>query len=458
MTGAIGGQDVQRPSQTLSKQLKLSRLSKIGRVGGRIGLAALSQVVGLIAGVGAILGVARISDTPALFITSGLAVFAFVAAGGGILATRRLAAVSQRTWRLGYTGVAGIIALVGTLALLVPLGDPAIPATAVPGQRFWNLPTGSRIAYVKIPAVGTPKPTPIIFVHGGPGFAQMAVDAPFFGQLARDGYDVYLYDQIGAGLSPRLDDPTQYTVARAVADLEAIRQQIGAGRVILIGHSWGGTVAATYLAEHPGHVEKVIFSSPGAVYWPEMGTSGMGMVGRLTSEQRWQVIKGLLPPRALMAYALVQVNPRAAHAFVGDRELDAHYDQIFASAAPGLFCDVRNPPPGEALTGVGFYANQIPQSTSAARPEDPRPMLRVLRTPALVLKGSCDYVPWRMTLEYRDTLPNAQLVYLPGSGHQAYMEQPDAYLATVRAFLHGAPLPVQPYTGHEPPSGYSGAR
>jgi proline iminopeptidase len=61
-------------------------------------------------------------------------------------------------------------------------------------------------------------------------------------------------------------------------------------------------------------------------------------------------------------------------------------------------------------------------------------------------------------MEYRDTLPNAQLVYLPGSGHQAYMEQPDAYLATVRAFLHGAPLPVQPYTGHEPPSGYSGAR
>ncbi len=455
---ANSGEDTQHSPQTLLNLSKRLKLSKIWKVGGRAGLAALSLALGLTVGVGAILVVARVSEAPALFLFSGLAGFALIAAGGAVLVTRGLAPVSRRQWRLGYSGVAAGIALAGTLALLIPLADPAIPAAAVPGQQFWNLPTGSRIAYVKIPAAGAPKPTPIIFVHGGPGFAQMAVDAPFFGQLARDGYDVYLYDQIGAGLSPRLDDPTQYTVARAVADLEAIRLKIGAERVVLVGHSWGGTVSATYLADHPDHVEKVVFSSPGAVYWSEMGTSGMGMVGRLASEQRWQVIKGLLPPRALLAYELVQVNPRAAHAFAGDRELDAHYDSIFASAAAGLFCDVRNSPPGVALTGVGFYANQVPQSASAARPEDPRPALRALRTPALVLKGSCDYVPWRLTMEYRDTLPNAQFVYLRNAGHQAYLEQPDAYLATVRAFLKGAPLPIQPYQGPNPPEDYVGAR
>lgn len=455
---ANSGEDTQHSPQTLLNLSKRLKLSKIWKVGGRAGLAALSLALGLTVGVGAILVVARVSEAPALFLFSGLAGFALIAAGGAVLVTRGLAPVSRRQWRLGYSGVAAGIALAGTLALLIPLADPATPATAVPGQHFWNLPTGSRIAYVKIAAVGTSKPTPIIFVHGGPGFAQMATDAPFFGQLSRDGYDVYLYDQIGAGLSPRLDDPTQYTVARAVADLEAIRQQIGVGRVILIGHSWGGTVAATYLAQHPDHVARVVFSSPGAVYWPEMGTGGMGMVGRLTSAQRWEVISKLLPPRALLAYGLVQVSPRAAHAFAGDRELDARYDQIFASAAPGLFCDGHNPPPGEALTGVGFYANQVPQSASVARPEDPRPALRAIRTSVLVLKGSCDYIPWWLTMEYRDTLPNTQFVYLRHAGHQAYQEQPDAYLATVRAFLKGEPLPVQPYQGHEPPADYSGVR
>lgn len=442
--------DVRRPSQMSSK------LSKIWRVAGHAGLAALSVALGLIAGAGALLGVAKFSAAPALYLSAGLAAFALVAAGGGLLATRRLATVSQRHWRIGYAGTAGIIALASMLALFHPFGDPAIAATAVPGQQFWNLPTGSRIAYVKIPAVGAPSPTPIIFVHGGPGVAQMAEDARYFGQLARDGYDVYLYDQIGAGLSARLTDPTQYTVARNVADLEAIRQRIGAKRVILIGHSWGGTVVAAYLADHPDRVEKVVFSSPGAMDWAEMGTSGMGMLGRLTDEQRWQTIQLLLPPRALMAYALVQVNPRAAHAFAGDQEFDARFDRLYALSTPGMYCDARAS--DVKVHGLGFYANQVPQSASAASAPDPRPALRAVRTPALVLKGSCDYLPWQMTMEYRDTLPSAQLVYLAGAGHQAYQERPEPYFATVRAFLHGAPLPIQPYTGHQPPPDYSGTR
>jgi proline iminopeptidase len=285
----------------------------------------------------------------------------------------------------------------------------------------------------------------------------MAHDARFFGQLARDGYDVYLYDQAGAGLSARLADPTQYTVARNAADLEAVRQSIGAERVILIGHSWGGTVAATYMAEHPERVEKVVFSAPGALYWGDMGSSGTGMIGRLTNDQRWQVYRALLAPRALTAYALTQINPRAARAYASDRELDARFDVLFARTAPGLYCDVNAPVEGTAY-GMGFFANQVPQSGSAARPVDPRPALRGVQTPALVLKPSCDYLPWRLAVEYRDTLPNAQMVYIPDAGHQAYEEQPELYLSAVRAFLLGEPLPNDAYRDREPPTDYSGVR
>lgn len=439
----------------MRRQIKLSTIWRAVSLGG---LSGLGLLLALAAGIGALLGVAAVSDAPALFLLAGLVAFALVAAASTALISLGLPTARRRTWRLGMVGGASLLALVATLTVLIPLRDMAVPAAATPGQRFWNLPTGSRIAYVKIAAVGAPRPTPIIVIHGGPGVPQMAEDARFFGQLARDGFDVYLYDQIGAGLSPRLADPTQYTIARHVADLEAIRQRIGAERVILIGHSWGGSVAATYLADHPDRVERVIFSSPGAVYWAEMGTSGTGMLGRLTTDQRWQAIKELLPPRALLAYALVQVNPRAAHAFAGDHELDARFDQVFAHIAPGIFCDVRTLPPGEAVSGLGFYANQVPQATSTPRPIDPRPTLRAVRTPALVLKGSCDYIPWRLTIEYRDILPNTQFVYLSGAGHQAYQEQPEQYLASARAFLLGKPSPVQPYTGHEPPPDYSGVR
>lgn len=84
-----------------------------------------------------------------------------------------------------------------------------------------------------VPAVGSSHETPIIFLHGGPGFGVLESDIKFYGQLAQDGYDVYLYEQVGSGRSNRLEDVRGYTTERHVADLEAIRQQIGAEQVIL---------------------------------------------------------------------------------------------------------------------------------------------------------------------------------------------------------------------------------
>ena len=57
------------------------------------------------------------------------------------------------------------------------------------------------------------------------------------------------YDQAGSGLSGFLPHLRDYTVARSVADLEAIRQKIGVDKMILIGHSWGSTLAASYMAK-----------------------------------------------------------------------------------------------------------------------------------------------------------------------------------------------------------------
>jgi hypothetical protein len=102
------------------------------------------------------------------------------------------------------------------------------PAPA--GVRYWNLPTGSRLAYLEVPAKGPARPDPIIVVGGGPGEEDAADTSQtrFFGQLSHPGYDVYFYDQLGSGLSARLADPAGCTVARQVADLDAMRQRVGA--------------------------------------------------------------------------------------------------------------------------------------------------------------------------------------------------------------------------------------
>jgi hypothetical protein len=87
--------------------------------------------------------------------------------------------------------------------------------------RYWQLPTGSVIAYSEYdPPQGVAvKPEAVVYLHGGPGARQAPFDQQIYGSFAANGFRVFLYDQAGSGLSgfpPHLRD---YTVARSVADL-----------------------------------------------------------------------------------------------------------------------------------------------------------------------------------------------------------------------------------------------
>ena len=407
------------------------------------------------AGLLALAGAAAVSWRPVVFLGAGLVVFLAVLAAGVVLATRRRPAEGRRRARLvafGAWALAGIVVFVATV--LVPVGDPRRPPAPVAGQRFWDLPTGSRIAYVERPAGGRPRPTPVVFVHGGPGIADMAGDTAFFGRLAGDGYDVWVYDQVGTGRTSRLADPRRYDIAREVADLEAIRQRIGADRLVLIGHSWGGQVAAAYLAAHPGHVAKVVFSSPGALAPAVDDRSGGRVRARLTRGQQLRLYRLLAWPRVLVAWTLLQLDPRAAHAFAGDAEMDARNDRVYNAGRAGAHC--RDADPGPALHGLGFYAYQFPQSAAARPWADPRPALARQHIPALVIKGSCDYLSWSSGTAYLRAVPGSRLVYLHHAGHNSYQDRPAAFLAAVRAFLAGRPLPEPARTGTAVPADYEG--
>jgi proline iminopeptidase len=415
----------------------------------------LAVVTAAIAGLLALVGTAGVSARPTVFLGTGLAVFVAATAAGIALVTRKLAGDRRRRTRLVAVaaGVLAGVAVFGATAL-VPVRDPRLFPAPVAGQRYWELSTGSRIAWVHLPARGTPRPTPVVFLHGGPGVADMAGDAAYFGQLTQDGFDVWVYDQVGTGRSSRLADPRQYTVARGVADLEAIRQRIGADRMVLVGHSWGGQVAAGYLAAHPQHVARVVFSSPGPLAPALDDGSDAGVRGRLTTGQQLGLYRLLARPRVLLGYTLLQVNPRAAYAFVGDAEMDARNDRVYNHGRAGAHC--RGASPGPELHGLGFYAYQFPQSAAARPWADPRPVLARLATPALVVKGSCDYLSWASGVDYWQALPNAELVYLHRAGHNAYQDQPGAFLAVVRAFLTGRPLPIAPQSGSGLPADYEG--
>jgi proline iminopeptidase len=406
---------------------------RIGHV--RRGAAAgAAMLVATAAGFGGTLAVAAATANPALFLGAGGLLTALVAAGLLELALKRIPRI-RRTRSVAWL-VGGLVAL-GAAAVLVPLGDARDPA-AVPGLQYWSLATGSRLAYVRMPGAEPRRATPIVVLHGGPGIPDMAGDAAYFGRLSALRYDVYVYDQLGSGHSTRLPDPTGYGVGRDVADLEAVRQTIGAQQMVLVGHSYGGALAAHYLAAHPDRVEKLVLSSPmpldPADTSPDRATSGLDTGARL------RTYAAALRPRALLGYLLMQVNAHAAHAYLPDSEADARNDTILTLAEPALHCT-----PAQArgsVRGSGFYRLQYPQSPRAPAPHDPRRELTGLPTPVLIFKGSCDYLSWRSALDYRRTLPHTGLVYLAGAGHNTYQDRPTEVLADITAFLTEAPLPI----------------
>jgi proline iminopeptidase len=418
----------------------------------RIVLVVLAALVGIMAGVGALVGAAAITDRQPLFLLAGLLAFCAVYLLGLLLATHGVSPPRKRHIRvvLFCAGTAVLVVAFAWTALL-PLGDPRLPPAPVEGQRFWELATGSRIAYVRVAAEADAREVPVIFLHGGPGVPDMKGDSTYFGRLARDGFDVYVYDQVGRGRSSRLADPRDYTLARDVADLEAIRRKIGADKVVLIGHSYGGALAAAYAAAHPEHVAKMVLTSPED---PSPSAGGASMLFRLTTEQKLGVYALLVPPRPMLAYTLLQVNPEAAHAFAGDPELDARFDRVYDRTRPALHC--RGKPPGPKLHGLGFYAHYYQQSATSPPHADFLSDLAGRRTPTLIVKGRCDYLSWSSAVEYMGAQPGARLVYLQESGHNAYQDEPKLYMANVRAFLLDRPPPETPYQGRSTPDDYEG--
>lgn len=109
---------------------------------------------------------------------------------------------------------------------------------------------------------------------------------------------------------------------------------------------------------------------------------------------------------------------------------------------------------------LGVYALllQYPQSASRVPRADFMPELAGQDIPTLIIKGQCDYLSWSSAAKYVRTLPEAQLIYLDGAGHNAYQDEPKRYMKNVRMFLTNNPLPKQPYTKDGPPDGYEGPR
>src|SRR5262245_53098089 len=149
----------------------------------------------------------------------------------------------------------------------------------------------------------------VLMIHGAT-FPGTTFDVPLAGRswmdyLAERGFDVYALDLPGYGKSSRpaaMDAPanqnkpfmrTTDAVAAVRMVIESILKARGAERLNLVGHSWGTTIAASFAAETPNRVERLVLYAP---FWlrtlpvaaePQRKLGSYRVVSREQAQARW---------------------------------------------------------------------------------------------------------------------------------------------------------------------------
>jgi proline iminopeptidase len=297
--------------------------------------------------------------------------------------------------------------------------------------RAFVAPDGVRMVYQWVDG---PAQRSAIYLSGGPG--QVPYDAMYALSEALQPYlDVAYLDQRGCG---RSDRPGQgaYSIDAYVNDIELLREQLGANKVVLIGHAWGGYCAINYAMRYPERVDALILLAP-VPSFPRLALAGVeGLTRHANKEIADAATLRTLAQKGVQNYTdLVQLN----HLLTQAGAYGGNLDQARASAqkAYAYYVKVAVLPEGVPLDN----AEILP--TLVARDRLLQYDLMNELTPggyaALILYGAQDQVISRGLVDPLGVKLKADTREVPDAGHYLYLDNPRATLAEITAFLKAHP-------------------
>ncbi|GAB3961811.1 hypothetical protein GCM10029978_015000 [Actinoallomurus acanthiterrae] len=413
---------------------------------GRLSLA-LASVVGLL---GLFLALIVLTDGAG----SGLAAWLTTLGVGTVAALWR---GRRRTRLRPFLPVVVAAALTASVCVpTVPTQRRYPPDLPFVATQHWDLATGSRVAVYHYPPASGGAPRPLVYMNGGPVRSIAVRDHRFLQLLARQGYDVYAYEQAGGGRSGLLP-MEQYTISRSVRDLAAVIDHLGKGRADVLGFSSGAVVLTRALADPhvAARVHRAIIAEPGPMDGPTTRITGpkgrpsaRGLAPAMTGPRSTHV------PRYAVAFGLMRLGLLTpGTGLIGQAEGDNAFTAAdLGSDTASAYCarDAHRIPTEDTAQNFSFSAaaslhvdQTIKDSPSIA------PQLRRSRTPAMLMIAECSAQvrQWETTVLANDpAIERTQ--YLPGVGHHMWngLDGNDQRAAAViSAFLRNRPAPLPNY-------------
>ncbi len=109
--------------------------------------------------------------------------------------------------------------------------------------------------WLYVEQVGNAAGIPALFLHGGPGSGAQHSHRNIFDP---DRFHTILFDQRGAGRSHPYLSLDHNDTDRLIQDIEKIRTHFGFEKWLLVGGSWGSTLALAYAQAHPNRVSGLV--------------------------------------------------------------------------------------------------------------------------------------------------------------------------------------------------------
>jgi proline-specific peptidase len=278
----------------------------------------------------------------------------------------------------------------------------------VPGGRVWYRSVGG-------PAVdGT---TPLLCLHGGPGFTHYYLE-PL--EALADRRQVIFYDQLGCGRSDRPEDPSLWTVDRFVEEVAQVRSALGLDRLHLFGSSWGGMLAMQYVLDRrPGLDSLILCGSPASmIRWvtdcAELLAAQPAEVRRVISEHEEAGFTACPEYQAAILGFYREHVCRLT-------PWPAGLERSFAEAGYAVY-NQMNGPSEFTVTGT-------------LKTWDIMDRLGEIEVPALLVGGRYDECRPAHLEEMHWRIAGSQLAIIENASHLCFAERPDEFTGLVNSFL-----------------------
>ncbi|MDQ6885786.1 MAG: alpha/beta hydrolase [Gemmatimonadota bacterium] len=257
-----------------------------------------------------------------------------------------------------------------------------------------------------------PGATPLVCVNGGLIHGHELL-WPALAPLA-ERRQLVLYDQRGRGASEAPEDPSLSRIEDDAADLSALRRAIGVRAWDVLGHSWGGGIAALGAERDLEGTRRLVLVDP------------VGVTSRWIAGLHDDAMKRLDATGRAMLEHIDVAQLRSGDAETHSRFARALFPAWFADPSLAAFVPL---PRAASATGAAVAGRLWRDGY------DWRSLFRALTRPTIVIHGERDLLPLAEATELASVLPRATVAPVRDAGHLPYLESPELFFGLVEDFL-----------------------